>query len=38
MDLFKKKKIKTINNKMIRNTYLSTSESKKQIKQTRTET
>ena len=30
MDLFKKKKIKTINNKMIRNTYLSTSESKKQ--------
>ena len=37
--LFKKKKIKTINNKMAINTYLSTIESKKQTKQTtRTET
>ena len=34
-DLFKKKKIKTINNKMAINTYLSTTESKKQTKQTR---
>ena len=33
-----KKKIKTINNKMAINTYLSTIESKKQTKQTRTET
>ena len=31
-------KIKTINNKMAIKTYLSTSESKKQTKQTRTET
>ena len=37
--LFKKKKIKTINNKMAINTYLSTIESKKQTKQiSRTET
>ena len=34
-DLFKKKKIKTMNNKMAINTYLSTIESKKQAKQTR---
>ena len=35
-DLFKKKKnIKTMNNKMAINTYLSTIESKKQTKQTR---
>ena len=35
-DLFKKKKnIKTMNNKMAINTYLSTTESKKQTKQTR---
>ena len=32
-----KKKIKTMNNKMAKNTYLSTIESKKQNKQTRTE-
>ena len=37
-DLFKKKKIKTLNNKMAINTYLSTIESKKQTKKTRTET
>ena len=36
MDLFKKKKkVKTMNNKMAMNTYLSTIESKKQTKQTR---
>ena len=35
-DLFKKKKIKTMNNKMAINTYLSTIESKKQIMQRRT--
>ena len=34
----KKTKIKTMNNKMIINAYLSTIESKKQTKQTRTET
>ena len=35
-DLFKKKKkVKTMNNKMAMNTYLSTIESKKQTKQTR---
>ena len=34
-DLFKKKKIKTMNNKMAQNTYLSKIESKKQTKQTR---
>ena len=34
-DLFKKKKIKTMNNKMAINTYLSTIESKKQTQQTR---
>ena len=33
-DLFKKK-IKTMNNKMAKNTYLSTTESKKQTKHTR---
>ena len=37
-DLFKKKKIKTMNNKMAKNTNLSTIESKKQTKQIRTET
>ena len=38
-DLLKKKKnIKTMNNKMAKNTSLSTIESKKQTKQTRTET
>ena len=37
-DLFKKKQIKTMNNKMAINTYLSTIESKKSVKQTRTET
>ena len=36
--LFKKKKFKTMNNKMAINIYLSTIESKKQTKQTRTET
>ena len=36
--LQKKKKSKTMNNKMAINTYLSTTESKKQAKQTRTET
>ena len=36
MDLFKKKKkVKTMNNKMAMNTYLSTIESKKHTKQTR---
>ena len=35
MELFKKKNIKTINNKMSKNTNLSTTESKKQTKQTR---
>ena len=35
---FLKKKIKTVNNKMAINMYLSTIESKKQTKQTRTET
>ena len=34
-DLFKTKKIKSINNKMATNTYLSTIESKKQTKQTK---
>ena len=34
-DLFKKKKINTINNKIAINTCLSTNESKKQTKQTR---
>ena len=34
-DLFKKKKIKTMNNKMAKITNLSTIESKKQTKQTR---
>ena len=34
MELFKKKNIKTINNKMSKNTNLSTTESKKQAKQT----
>ena len=34
-DLFKKNKIKTMNNKMAINTYLSTIISKKQTKQTR---
>ena len=34
----KKKKIKTMNNKIAKNTNLSTIESKKQTKQTRTET
>ena len=34
-DLFKKKKIKTMSDKMAINTYLSTTESKKQTKQTR---
>ena len=34
-DLFKKKKIKTMNNKMAKNTNLSTIESKKQMKETR---
>ena len=34
-DLFKKKKIKTMNNKMAKNMYLSTIECKKQSKQTR---
>ena len=34
-DLFKKKKIKTMNNKMAINTYLSIIEPKKQTKQTR---
>ena len=34
-DLFKKKKIKTMNNKMAINTYLSTIEAKKTTKQTR---
>ena len=33
--LFKKKKIKTMNNKVAINTYLSTIESKNQTKQTR---
>ena len=33
LDLFKKKKIKAMNNKMSINTYLSTIESKKQSKQ-----
>ena len=37
-DLFKKKKIKTMDNEMAIDTYLSTTESKKHIKQTRTET
>ena len=37
-NLFKKKKVKTINNKMAINTNLSTSQSKKQTKQIRTET
>ena len=37
-DLFKKKKVKTIKNKMPINVYLSTVESKNQTKQTRTET
>ena len=37
-DLFKKKKIKTMNDKMAINTYPPTIESKKQTKQTRTET
>ena len=38
-DLFKKKKnIKTMNNKMAKNTNLPTIESKKQTKQIRTET
>ena len=35
MDLSKRKKIKTMNKKMVINTYLSTVESKKQAKQTR---
>ena len=35
MDLSKRKKIKTMNKKMAINTYLSTTESKKQTKQTR---
>ena len=34
-DLFKKKKIKTMNNKIAINTYQSTIESKNQTKQTR---
>ena len=34
----KKKKIKIMSNKMSKNTYLSTIKSKKQTKQTRTET
>ena len=34
-DLFKKKKIKTMNNKMAINVYLSITELKKQTKQTR---
>ena len=34
-DLFKKKKIKTVNHKMAKNTYLSTIGSKKQTKQIR---
>ena len=38
-DLFRKKKIKTMNNKMSKNTNISTIEYKKQTKQTnRTET
>ena len=37
-DSFKKKKIKTMNNKIATNTYVLTIESKKQTKQTRTET
>ena len=38
-DLFKKKKIKTMNDKMAKDTYISIIESKKQTKQTsRTET
>ena len=36
--LFKKNKVKTMNNKMAINTYLSTIKFKKQTKQTRTET
>ena len=35
MDLFKKKKIQTMNNKMAKNTNLSTIESKKQTSQTK---
>ena len=37
-DLFKKKKIKTMDNEMAIDTYLSTTESKKQTKLTRTDT
>ena len=37
-ETYLRKKIKTMNNKMAINTYLSTIESKKQTKQTRTET
>ena len=37
-DLFKKKKFKTMNNKMAINSYVSASETKKEMKQTRTGT